>query len=66
MTLNSTTRAHKQKAQYLCGRCGRVFDTVVKLHDHQRNCKQPASFKPEGQANLEESRTIGPIMTISA
>src|SRR5215469_1996394 len=41
---------HRQKARYLCGRCGRVFDTVAKLHDHQRNCKPPASLGPEGQA----------------
>jgi hypothetical protein len=65
VTVNSMARVHRQKAQYLCGRCGRVFDTVVKLHDHQRNCKQPASFRPEGQAKHEESNEVELIVATS-
>jgi len=58
VTLNSMTRTRRQKAQYLCGRCGRVFDTVVKLHDHQKNCKPPASFRPGGETEHEQPREL--------
>jgi hypothetical protein len=41
-----TRKSREQHAHYVCGACGRLFQTLLKLYGHEKVCKGRKSELP--------------------